>query len=105
VNKIETKKQRIVNTKTLIATIDIGKTTNTGYCRCPTGEGIKPFEFLNNGQGFKKFWDRICWEKTSHHLEEVVVGFESTGAYGEPLMHYLSVSVKLVQVNPCIRNA
>jgi transposase len=101
VNKIETKKQRIVNTKTLIATIDIGKTTNTGYCRCPTGEGIKPFEFLNNGQGFKKFWDRICWEKTSHHLEEVVVGFESTGAYGEPLMHYLrQKSVKLVQVNP-----
>jgi len=101
VNKIETKKQRIVNTKTLIVAIDIGKTTDTGYCRCPSGKDIKPFEFSNNAGGFKKLWDRICWEKTSHHLEEVVVGFESTGAYGEPLMHYLKEKpVKLVQVNP-----
>jgi transposase len=100
-NKIETKKQRIVNAKTLIVAIDIGKTTDTGYCRCPSGEECKPFEFSNNAEGFKKLWDRICWMKMSHHLEEVVVGFESTGAYGEPLAHYLRQKpVKLVQVNP-----
>jgi transposase len=101
VNRIETKKQRIVNDKTLIVAIDIGKTTDTGYCRCPSGEECKPFEFLNNAEGFKKLWDRICWMKMSHHLEEVVVGFESTGAYGEPLVHYLRQKpLKLVQVNP-----
>jgi transposase len=101
VNKIETKKQRIVNAKTLIVAIDIGKTTDTGYCRCPSGEECKPFEFSNNAEGFKKLWDRICWMKMSHHLEEVVVGFESTGAYGEPLVHYLRQKpVKLVQINP-----
>jgi transposase len=101
VNKIETKKQRIVNDKTLIVAIDIGKQTDTGYCRCPSGRDIKPFEFTNNFAGFSKLWDRICWEKTSNHLEEVVVGFESTGAYGEPLVHYLKQKpVKLVQVNP-----
>jgi len=100
-NKIETKKQRIVNDNTLIVAIDIGKTTDTGYCRCPSGEECKPFEFSNNAEGFKKLWDRICWMKMSHHLEEVVVGFESTGAYGEPLVHYLRQKpVKLVQVNP-----
>ena len=100
-NRIETKKQRIVNTETMIVAIDIGKTTNTGYCRCPSGKDIKPFEFSNNAEGFKKLWDRICWEKISHHLGEVVVGSESTGAYGEPLMHYLRQKpVKLVQVNP-----
>jgi len=101
VNKIETKKQRIVNDKTLIVAIDIGKGTDMGYCRCPSGKDIKPFEFTNNFEGFRKLWDRICWEKTSNHLEEVVVGFESTGAYGEPLVHYLRQKpVKLVQVNP-----
>ena len=100
-NKIETKKQRIVNDKTLIVAIDIGKGTDMGYCRCPSGKDIKPFEFTNNFEGFRKLWDRICWEKTSNHLEEVVVGFESTGAYGEPLVHYLRQKpVKLVQVNP-----
>ncbi len=100
-NKIETKKQRIVNAKTLIVAIDIGKGTDTGYCRCPSGKDMKPFEFSNDAEGFKKLWDRICWEKTANHLEEVVVGFESTGAYGEPLVHYLRQKpVKLVQVNP-----
>ena len=100
-NKIETKKWRRVNPETLIVAVDIGKTTNTGYCRCPDGEDIKPFEFSNDAEGFKKLWDCICWMKRSHHLEEVMVGFESTGAYGEPLGHYLKdKAVKLVQVNP-----
>jgi len=101
VNTIETKKHRIVKDQILIVTIDIGKMTNTGYCRCPSGEDIKPFEFSNNAEGFKKLWDCICWMKRSHHLEEVVVGYESTGAYGEPLVHYFRRKpVKLVQVNP-----
>lgn len=100
-NRIETKKERIVNSKTLIVTVDLGKGTDMGYCRCPSGKEIKPFEFSNNAQGFKKLWDCICWTKAAHHLEEVVVGFESTGAYGEPLVHYLREKpVKLVQINP-----
>jgi len=101
VNKIKTGKQKIVNPKALIATVDIGKVTNMGYCRCPDGSEVKPFEFSNNRTGFQKLWDRICWTKMAHHLEEVVVGFESTGAYGEPLVHYLREKpVKLVQINP-----
>jgi transposase len=101
VNKIETKKIKKVNEKTLIVTVDIGKTTNTGYGRCPNRTEIKPFEFFNNGQGFKKFWDRIVQAKEANHLEEIVVGFESTGSYGEPLQHFLMKrSVALVQVNP-----
>ena len=100
-NKIKTGKQKIVNPKALIATVDIGKVTNMGYCRCPDGSEVKPFEFSNNRTGFQKLWDRICWTKMAHHLEEVVVGFESTGAYGEPLVHYLREKpVKLVQINP-----
>ena len=100
-NTIETKKHCIVKDQTLIVTIDIGKTTNTGYCRCPSGKDMKPFEFSNNAEGFQKLWDCICRMKVSHHLEEVVVGYESTGAYGEPLVHYLRKKpVRLVQVNP-----
>jgi transposase len=34
-------------------------------------------------------------------LDEVVIGFESTGPYAEPICHYLrKKSVKLVQINP-----
>jgi transposase len=101
VSKIETKKLKKVNEKTLIVTVDIGKTTNTGYGRCPDKKEIKPFEFSNNGQGFKIFWDRVVQTKEANHLEEIVVGFESTGSYGEPLQHFLMKRpVSMVQVNP-----
>jgi transposase len=99
--KIKTKKGEIVNGKTLIATVDLGKVTNTGYWRCPDGTDIKPFTFFNNGWGFNKFWSCISKAMKAKNLEEVVVGFESTGPYGEPLIHYLRKRpVKLVQVNP-----
>lgn len=98
---IETRGTKRVNEKALIAAIDIGKVTNTVCLRCPDGTEIKPFESLNNRHGFDKLWDRICKTKKAYNLEEIVVGFESTGPYAEPLCHYLiKKKVKLVQVNP-----
>lgn len=99
--KIETKKIKKINKKTLVATVDIGKAMMMGYWRCPDGTESKPFEFFNNGCGFAKFWKRISQAKKAHSLEKVIVGFESTGPYGEPLIHYFrKKGVQLVQVNP-----
>ena len=98
---VNTKKLKRVNEKTLLVTVDVSKMKHTGYCRCPNGTDIKPFEFFNNGRGFQEFWDRVCHMKKIHNLEEVVVGFESTGPYAEPLLHFLQKrNVRLVQVNP-----
>ena len=99
--KIKAEKRKRNNGKTLIATVDIGKSTNSGYWRCPDGTEVKPFEFFNNGRGFATFCHRITQAQKAHNLDEIVVGFESTGVYGEPLMHYLRKRpVRLVQVNP-----
>lgn len=99
--KIQTKGNRIVNGETLIATVDLGKTTNVGYLRCPDGTDIKPFEFFNDGNGFNRLWGYISKIMKTKGLKDVIVGFESTGPYGEPLIHYLQKrGVKLVQVNP-----
>lgn len=99
--KIEAKKLKAVNSKTLIVTIDIGKTTPMGYCRCPDRSEVKPFEFHNNRAGFTKLWECIVKTKQAKGLEEVVVGYESTGSYAEPLIHFLKDKpVRLVQVNP-----
>jgi len=87
--EIRAKKFKAVNGKTLIATVDISKATQMGYYRCPDGTEVRPFEFANNGRGFNKFWHTITKAKESHNLDDIVVGFESTGSYGEPLMHYL----------------
>jgi len=95
------KKVKRVSEKTLIVAIDMGKIKHTGYWRCPEGSEVKPFDFFNNGRGFQELWHCICQAKKVHNLEEVVVGFESTGPYAEPLLHFLRrKEVRLVQVNP-----
>jgi len=98
---IETKKVRVINKETLIVTVDISKVTNVGYCRCPNGIDIKPFSFMNNFQGFNIFWDRIMKTRNTHGLKDIVVGFEPTGPYGEPLINFMKKKkVKLIQINP-----
>lgn len=98
---IETKKVRVINKETLIVTVDISKVTNVGYCRCPNGIEVKPFSFMNNTQGFNTFWCRIVKTKNANNLKDVVVGYEPTGPYGEPLTHFIrKKKVKLIQINP-----
>jgi transposase len=100
-SKIKTKGRKIVNEKTLLVTVDIGKTMNVGYCRCPDKTEVKPFEFQNGYHGFNTFLDSIFKTKATKKLEHIVVGFESTGSYAEPLMHFLRRrGIQLVQVNP-----
>lgn len=90
-----------INKKTLIAALDIGKKVHHGYFRAPSGKDIQPFSFYNSRRGFNKFWQRLCDFKQKQMFEEIIIGFESTGPYAEPICHYLrDKSVKLVQVNP-----
>jgi len=99
--EIKPKKTEIINKKTLLVTVDVGKVTNMGYYRCPDGTEVKPFEFFNTGQGFNKFWMSINTASNKYDLNNIIVGFESTGPYAEPLVNYLSKrEVKFVQVNP-----
>lgn len=96
-----TKKLKRVSKETLLVAVDVGKVKHMGYCRCLNGTETKPFDFVNNRKGFEGFWQRVCVMKRRHHLEKVVVGFESTGSYAEPLLHFLkNRGVMLVQVNP-----
>jgi transposase len=97
----KTKKLGKVNGNTLIAAIDIGKKMNYGYFRVPDGQDVRPFCFFNLRQGFEVFWTRLADFRKVHNLEKIVVGFESTGPYAEPLLHFLSrKDVVLVQINP-----
>jgi transposase len=98
---LRAKRARTVKEGTLIATVDIGITSNTGYCTTLDGRDSKSFTFDNTKEGFEKFWWMVMASKNRFGCEEVVVGYESTGPYAEPLVHYLaSKQVKIVQVNP-----
>lgn len=97
----KTKKGKIINEKTMIAALDIGKGAHYAYFRAPNGKDTKPFSFHNARKGFDTFWVKLCQFKREQGLEEVVIGFESTGPYAEPLFHYLTKKpVTLVQINP-----
>ena len=55
----KSKKVKVINEKTMIAALDIGKTAHYAYFRAPNGKDIKPFPFftisekvlMNFGQG------------------------------------------------------
>ncbi|MCJ7717079.1 MAG: IS110 family transposase [Anaerolineales bacterium] len=97
----KSKKVKVINEKTMIAALDIGKTAHYAYFRAPNGKDIKPFPFYNFRKSFHEFWTKLCQFKREHKLEDIVVGFESSGPYAEPLFHYLRKKpVKLVQINP-----
>jgi transposase len=98
---LRTKRARTVKEGTLIATVDIGATTNTGYCTCLDGRDIKVFKFGNTREGFEKFWHIVVAAQKRFECTEVMVGYESTGPYAEPLVHYLrDKPARIVQVNP-----
>jgi transposase len=98
---LRVKRVRMVKEGTLIATVDIGITSNTGYCTTVDGRSTKSFRFDNTKEGFEKFWCMTIASKNRFGCDELLVGYESTGPYAEPFVHYLANrQVKIVQVNP-----
>ena len=98
---IKAEKIKTINEKTLVVALDIGKKVHYGYFRTPKNQDVKPFPFYNTGQSFNKFWEKLTRFKEKHMLDEVIIGFESTGPYAEPIVNYLRKKpVKLVQINP-----
>lgn len=97
-----------VNEKVMYATVDIGKSKNFGYYRCSDGHEIKPFPFGNDTPGFNKFRNKIFYDSIRHNVDRIIIGFESTGNYGVPFVHYMDSekdnfmvkNVDIVQINP-----
>ncbi|MDI6795120.1 MAG: hypothetical protein QME81_20020, partial [bacterium] len=86
----ETKKVKFVNPEpTLIGTVDIGKNTLFGYLQGPQGQEVKPFEFSNNINGLTKFWHKTIIANKKYGTSKIIMGFESTGPYGEPFKNFM----------------
>jgi transposase len=99
--KADTGKVKVVSNDALIVAVDIGMEMNRGYCTTPDGRSSKTFKFDNTRAGMDALWDMIMINKNRFKCNEVIVGYESTGPYGEPMLHYLMKKpVKIVQVNP-----
>lgn len=96
-----TKDAKAIKEGALIAAVDIGMVSNQGCCTVADGRSTKIFKFENTREGLDKFWCMILESKRRFQCTEVIVGYESTGPYGERLMHYFKQKpVTIVQVNP-----
>ena len=99
--KSKSQKIKRVNKETMIVTLDIGKGSHYGYFRAPDGQDVEPFAFYNTYDSFHGFWKKLSRFKKAHGCRQVLVGFESTGPYAEPITHFLKQQpVTLVQINP-----
>jgi transposase len=98
---LRTKKVNVIQEGTLIVAIDVGMASNHGCCVTADGRSTKTFRFDNTREGLDTLWNMALASKTRFQCNEVIVGYESTGPYGEPLLHYLrQKQATIVQVNP-----
>jgi len=101
VRSFKSQKVRKFNRKSLIVALDVGKRVHYGYFRAPNGSEVESFKVCNTKRSFNDFWYKVRQFARAHGLEQIVVGFESSGPYAEPLCHFLKDKpVQLVQVNP-----
>jgi transposase len=90
-----------VNNKTLIVSVDVGKYENYCYARTPNGEELESFKFIHSEFGYLMVYSLINSFRKQHNLDKILFGIESTGNYGETLVHYmLNRGIQVVQVNP-----
>lgn len=89
-----------VQNKTLIVGVDISKDHLAIYGRW-AGQETKTFQVTNNYEGLTIMWANIKIYQVRYGLNQIIIGFESTGHYSEPLKNFMSdKAVKMVQVNP-----
>jgi len=95
-----TNRTNYVQNKTLIVGVDVSKGNLSAYGR-GNGREMKTFEVSNNYEGLSFMWANIKIYQVKYGCDQIIVGFESTGHYSEPLINFMSDKpVKLVQVNP-----
>jgi len=97
----EQRRRETVNPKTMIITVDIAKNSHWVYFRSGSGFESKVFEIKNDYEGFEKLMIKIKQFKNQYNLSKLIFGYESTGPFAEPLIHFLTdKDIKLIQVNP-----
>ncbi len=73
----------------LFVGIDVGSRGNTAYLMRPDGDKHSNFTVQNTQGGAKILIDKIVSALTAMGLEQVVIGMEATGIYGDILVYAL----------------
>lgn len=79
--------------------IDVSSKTNVAYFMNPDGSKHSSFSVRNDRNGAKLLSERIVSALTKCHLNDVVIGLESTSVYGDNLVFALREDGRIGQFN------
>lgn len=98
--KTITNKTKYVQNKAFIIGVDISKCHLAVYGR-GNGQETNTFQVTNDYEGLTIMWANIKIYHARYNCDQIIIGFESTGHYGEPFKNFMrDKAVKLVQINP-----
>lgn len=90
-----------MNKSTLLVSVDGSKDNHSVYLKQWKGDGWSPFSITNDRDGFDKVSEKMEVFKKQRKLKDVVLAYESTGSYLQPLVRYMKgKGAQLIQVNP-----
>ena len=89
-----TTRTNYVQNKTLIVGVDVSKGNLSAYGRGNDRE-MKTFEVTNNYEGLSMMWANLKIYQVKYGCDQIIVGFESTGHYSEPLIPTGVITSKL----------
>jgi transposase len=86
---------------TVIAAMDISKDSFTGYLRCSHNGAERPVRrYAITKDDLQRFYAEAYEFAQKHGCPRIILGFESTGVYHVPMMHYFRHKpVQMQQVN------
>jgi len=81
----------------LFVGIDVGSRDNAVYIMLPDGDKHSSFSMQNSHSGAETLVKKVVAALEKNSLSAVTIGIESTGVYGENLMHFLRADGSLGQ--------
>jgi len=86
---------------TVIAAMDISKDSFTGYLRCiHNGAERAVRRYAMTNIDLQRFYTEAHEFMQTHECSQIILGFESTGVYHMPAVHYFSQKpIEILQVN------
>lgn len=104
-NKKKLERINLVDNKTLVVGVDIGKYKHLALARTKSGHELKAFEFKNSLDEFKRLISKVKAYMLQYGLNNLVIAMEPTGHYWENLAYYLDgEGIEIVCVNPLYTN-
>lgn len=99
IEHLNLQRKEVITMNTLYVGIDVSSKSNVVYLMLPNGDRHSNFSIANSHEGSIRLVKRIHSALTSHSLDTVLIGLESTSVYGDNLVYFLREDATLTPFN------